>query len=277
MNNVAISTVIVYLLVLPGILFQRAYSCGGIWFTGKDIVGMRRGASGHPSHPLSTRGFAEETLKSVLTACVLHFVFGSLLTGLTFLIIPQSEGWEYPLERILAGSSDSLTQSLFGAGRSIWTISYLGFLYAVSPLLGRIALGIVRKRKWDLKSKAFRFNDNWYYFFRGEIYDLKEYGGSTSVSVSLDHTLGTFVVGHGSTYFEYKGVIEDWTLSKQGELETIIITEATRKEFNTDLAPVEIEDHFLILEAKKIESIQLLYRVLERRPADLVSDGNAGA
>lgn len=264
MDGVAFSTLVIYLLVLPGILFQRAYSGGGIWFTGKGLLSDKKGAAGHPRHPSSARGFAEEIFKSVLTTCALHLIWGSIFVG-TMHALHHPANVALFFETLAGTDGGALVRLLFGGGNTPLTIAYMASLYIAAPLMGRFSLGRVREYRLDLKSKAFRFNDNWYYLFRGEVYGLIENGGSPEIPI-LDHTHGSFVVGHGDNYYEYAGVIEDWALSSQGDLERIMLSAVTRAPLKPDGSgsTEAIGANFVVLEAKQIEAIQLSYRILER-------------
>jgi hypothetical protein len=52
---------------------------------------------------------------------------------------------------------------------------YSLFVFAFSSILGWVSSRFIRARKWDKKYKLFRFKNQWYYIFSGEVLNMKKF------------------------------------------------------------------------------------------------------
>lgn len=238
MSGVVFPALVIYLLVLPGILFQRAYSSGGIWFWGKPRENLQKlAAAGHPRHPSSNRGFAEEIFKGLLTAVTLHVVWCVGVSLLTPFYVQIGLIGDMLAGRANAPSLDSQLDGKFGP----WIVAYFVSQYAAAPLIGRLALGLVRHCKWDKRSRAFRFNDNWFYYFTGEILDLEEFvwaDARKELSKRIQGIETEIITSHSGEAYIYRGLTENWSITDNGALEYVVLSNTRRSLLNP---PAEVQ------------------------------------
>lgn len=125
---------------------------------------------------------------------------------------------------------------------------YFLFLYIFSAFLGRLALWVVRKYKFDHYYKVFRFRNYWYYLFSGEtlcfpdvknrkenikIINKKSILSKNNKHFEVETTFIDTVMLVGDEPTIYKGIFLDYYLNSEGdELESLCIGEAQRRKLH---------------------------------------------
>jgi hypothetical protein len=250
--NFAFPALLALLLLLPGIILRYTYA---------------RGAWGWAS-PTSLRRISDELAYGIIFSLALHTVWLELMTALGF--VPDMRT---PLA-LLAGN--------FGPGNallapSLQTISdhypgvagYFLSLYAASAVLGNVAHRGVRKLRLDHRTKTFRFDNYWYYMLTGEVLRFRE----NAAGEEPDGVYLSAVVSHSGVSYLYRGIVTDFTFDTDGALDTVVLSDAHRRNLSDDRpvseepAPSYEEDpryyivrgDFLILRYAEMQTLNLDY------------------
>ena len=212
--NVAFPALLIALLILPGAIFRYSYA---------------RGSWGWTS-PVSFRSISDELAYSAVFAVGLHALW-SYLGGLL--------GYRVAIRALISFLSGSFGPrgELFQTSMSALTahpaaiVTYFLSLAFVAALTGRLAHAAVRKTKWDLRTQIFRFKNEWHYLLTGEALSFKEV---SLQSRDVDGVYLSAVVDHSKDSYLYRGIVEDWTFDRDGNLETIALSNAHRRLMSQD-------------------------------------------
>ncbi len=211
--NVAASTIILLGLLLPAIAFRRFYYTGEF------------------SRQYVTEDFVRLVLRTSALACVLHLaayvIVGWLYPGLRY-------GYGLAVEALLGDGKD--VASTFGAwrGRTAFFTLYVT-LIACGGLLGAASRYSIVSLGWDRSVKLFRFQNYWHYLLRGGIRDFTQVrdllaGGRDSVSFTFVDVL----VSSSEGDMLYDGMLVDYELKPDNQLEALILTDARRRPLRND-------------------------------------------
>jgi hypothetical protein len=116
---------------------------------------------------------------------------------------------------------------------------YLVMIYAFSYILGKLINWIFIKLELD-RFKIFRFDNPWYYLFKG--YDLENINRNGFIVIIISAVIE--VAGQG---YLYRGELEDFYFDKEGNLERLVLRNTSRRkveEDKTDLENTPIEKRF---------------------------------
>ncbi|CAA0186474.1 hypothetical protein [Tenacibaculum maritimum] len=142
---------------------------------------------------------------------VLHSIFFSIIPGiivqlLSFIIYNLSLGFDssfldvFTIFRDIASDGSNGTQEAtkdFINNHIITFFIYSLFVFTFSSFIGWALSRLIRIRKWDKKYKLFRYKNQWYYIFSGEVLNMKKFKEAHKVSFkndkgSLQSTLLTY-------------------------------------------------------------------------------------
>ena len=127
---------------------------------------------------------------------VLHSIFFSIIPGIviqviSFIIYNFSLGFDssfldvFTIFRDITSDGSNGTQEAtkgFINNDIITFFLYSIFVFTLASLLGWISSRFIRARKWDKKYKLFRFKNQWYYIFSGEVLNMKKFEEAHHVS-----------------------------------------------------------------------------------------------
>lgn len=232
--NLAFPALCVLLLVLPGILFRKAYSRGALFF----FPGKGQ-ASAVNKYPTSNLPLTEEIGVSLIVAIVLHVIWLSLCTWLNswlhFNFAPNYPVLLYLLHGGMV-STDPLYKSTldYVAQQHDYLAGYFLSLYLASGILGRASLWCVRSWGLDLKFMLLRLEDHWFYFLFGEIFRFSEFRRFLPDTPKITGTYVSIVVTHGKADVLYKGFLWDFYLDKNGNLDRLLLHNVIRCQFNPE-------------------------------------------
>jgi hypothetical protein len=254
--NLAFQALVIFAVVLPGIILKRTYRDGFFW-----------------NRPRDRSAITEEVAYSLVLACALHAAYVPLvsrwspidLRAVTVLLLGQ-----YGKDsELLPRTVDALTAH---PGR---ILLYFAVLYAASAALGLAAHAAVRRLKWDLRYRAFRFSHQWHYLLRGDIASFPE----SNVAVQgFDFISLAGIVDTGAGTFLYVGVLDAFYFDNSGALDLLVLTGATRrrvdvKETNErDGEPpyVFIDAEYLYLKYAEMKNVSIRYVTLPpEAPVDI--------
>lgn len=188
--NLAFPALLIFLFILPGLFFINSY----YKIESQDINFA----------PISQR-----TGLAVLFALILHFL---LLLLLIYAFSNPIEPMKY-IKLLSEASIPELTSSQLGLLTSyIITSCFIAFFTGI--LIRKWIINYKLDKKW----KWLRFNNKWYYFFKA--YDFRENEPEFVEIYAMVNTAGQCYV--------YRGILEEFYLDGAGNIETLIISSATR-------------------------------------------------
>jgi hypothetical protein len=205
--SLAFSAVLIFLIFAPGAILRRSY------FSGRFSIKFVS------SSPL------DEIVWAIIPGTFLHLIM------IYFIQNFSSQQLDFAtLGFLLVGTNDDAnTARAFQAlGSDIWLITkYNLTLWAVAAIMGHLSRLVVRRYRLDLKFNLLRFNNEWYYLLSGETIKTKP-GEVNYVWIdALVETVGGSVL--------YSGFLVNFNLSRDGGLESIYLTEVTRRDLKSDL------------------------------------------
>lgn len=232
----AVSTLFLFLFILPGITFKRAYLSSAF------------------SRKLKFSGLLDEVFWAVFPSIALHFLsYGILLVAE---LLFKFDFAIKPLINILFQNENY--GSVF-----LPYLYYCSYVITVSFFAGHLGRRIVRVAKLDRKFKLLRFSNDWHYLLSGEFLDFPEVPDQhEEVSFKLVNVL-TNVGGESMIYI---GELIHFTLSDEGGLENVVLKDAQRRFLKDDLAEnryYEIPGRYITIPYKTILNINIRYIYLE--------------
>ncbi len=231
--NVAASTLVLLCLLAPAMAFRRLYYTGEF------------------SKQYTTEDFGRLLLRTVALAAVIH-VFAALL--LRWLLPSLTAGYRLAFSAVL-GTEESIVDELTEwTGREAFGWSYVGLIF-LSAVAGYSCQYLVRRWGLDRSVKLLRFQNYWHYLLRGGIREFSQSSGVlASNSGRLDYTFVQILAGTTEGDMLYDGILVDYELRVNNELEHLVLTGVRRRLLRSDrpegaphvgrLEEVEEEDRY---------------------------------
>ncbi|MBL0741719.1 hypothetical protein [Chryseolinea lacunae] len=245
----AVSTLFLFLFILPGITFKQAYLSSAF------------------SRQLKFSGILDEVFWALFPSIIMHFLAYALLVGLERVF-----SFTFDLKQLL---SMALLQETGRQYADIFVsyLYYCTFVMSVSFFAGHASRKIIRGLKFDRKFKLFRFSNEWHYLLSGEFLDFPEVPDHPEqVSFKLVNAL----VSTGNQQVIYIGELIHFTLSDSGGLENIVLKDAKRRLLQDDLLErnryYEIPGRYITIPYKTIVNINVRYFYLEEVTDDYSAD-----
>ena len=203
--NIAITTVILAIFLLPGILYRRFYYTEQF------------------SKQYVKKNFFELFFSTLIPTIFLQslwiFVVRIFNYRIDFSVISNLL-FNRKLDLVSQNINENYLKIIF----------YHITLFIFSIIIGVIFKQIIRKYKFDRSFKILRYKNYWHYLFFGEIFDFPR----TTVFLDettddIDFTYVSVISDTNAGVILYDGLLVDYELNKDGELEHIIISETKRK------------------------------------------------
>ena len=240
----AVSTLFLFLFILPGITFKRAYLSSAF------------------SRKLKFSGILDEVFWALFPSIIMHFLSYLLLLGAS-----AAFDFEFDLKQLLSTALLQEDNKEYG-DVFLSYLFYCTFVMTVSFFAGHASRKIIRVLKFDRKFKLFRFTNDWHYLLSGEFLDFPEVPDHPEeVSFKLVNVLTSV----GTQQMIYIGELIHFTLSDEGGLENIILKDAKRRLLQDDLSETryyEIPGRYITIPYKTIININIRYFYLEELPED---------
>lgn len=257
--NIALSSLVVLLLILPGVLLSYAY---------------RRGS--FERAPVSLGPLRDEITTGIVWALLIHTI---ALFSLSTVHGGQVVGVVLSLLGAFSNQSTLHSQALEVAGLYVATVN------VAALLVGYGLHSFVRRLQLDLRYDFLRFNNDWYYLFSGEaqVFDAPQKDRKFSKIRSFsqngrpDWVFASALVDQAEGSIIYWGILEDYTFDRSGKLSSILLSYAQRRPLHNDRLPDDeaqqlptVDDRFyairgsyFLIKYEHIKTLNIEYVVIE--------------
>ncbi len=249
--SLAFSTIVLFILLLPGIAFRRLYY----------------------SEEFSQQYFRENFFLVFTATVVPSLVFQLAGYWIASWFSPPAD--LTVLAGLVSGGEEAIA-ALGNVERHLGRIvCHQAVVIGLAGLLGYQSRKAIRALKWDRKYKLFRYQNSWHYILRGEIFDFPradidllhdrvEEIEIVFVSAIQDTAAGTYL---------YDGILVDYQLTRSGGLLTLSLKAAKRRNLQDD-APTgtpndpderyyPIRGNLLMLKYAELKNLNFTYYKLE--------------
>lgn len=250
--SLALSTIFLFVLLLPGIAFRRLYY----------------------SEEFSQQYFRDNFFL-VFTA--------TIVPGLVFQLLGLwIAGWFNPvadltvLRDLVSGApGDAAMRNL--EDYLGWILLHQAFLIALAAALGYAARKVVRNNKWDRRYKLFRYRNTWHYVLKGEFFDFPraDYDLAEDTVDDIEVVSVTAVQDTGMGTLLYVGLLVDYELGQDGGLQTISLKSTQRRLLTEDALEggadvpgkrfYPVKGHIMLLKYAELRNLNFTYITLEER------------
>ncbi len=240
--NLAIGTVILFLIFIPGISFRSCFYFGDL------------------TKKYSKTSAFDDFIWAIIPGVIIQLFFAWVINKW------HPYGYRVNIETLgvlLSGAKDSDIRAEY-LNLEKFTGSILLYNIILTIFGGSVGYSfrkIIRINQLDLKSKIFRFNNEWFYLLKGEFVFFGENKGERINRI--DSCFIDSLVKVNGEYYIYLGFIHSFYLTKSGELESIVITGALRRKFNDDGGKNYYKIPSTILVLKNSDIVNINVRVSE--------------
>lgn len=251
--SIALSTLVLFFLLIPGVLFRRLYY---------------------------TEEFSRQYFKETFSAVFIATIVPSLLFQVIWYFLAKSLGFEVDLT-ILGDlvsrepKTGTFENIMVNSSNILW---YNLSMFVVAGLSGYLLKKVVRSYHLDRSFKFFRFQNSWHYILKGEFFDFPR-AQFTLVQDNVEDIEFVFVDAiveiAGNSYL-YDGILVDYNLSSDGGLETISLSNTKRRKLSDDSQInsegkkednsnkyYPITGHILVLKYNEIKNLNFKYLRLD--------------
>ena len=237
--NLAISSLIIFLIVSPAILARRVY------YT-KEL-----------SKAFTTRNTLQEIFSAVFLSFVLHFMWSWLVN-----ILGHPIDFKITLELLFAPDSIKSYNSITDFMPSIFL--YFISLTTASMLFSFLMRNVIRTYKLDRKFKALRYDNNWYYIFSGEVLDINDYNKNTNVnSNQINDRIVDVLTKSGDKYVLYRGNLVDYQLNSNNSVDYIVLSSPRKQIVGEEDTVKDISSNYFVIPYNEILNINIKYLTIE--------------
>ena len=215
--NFLFTTVLVLLLVAPGLSFFRLYHAGRF------------------SIRYSNLTITDQVFRSIVPGLLMQ---GSIIWAVNRW---HPGGYLVHLEMLgtllLGAKEDKTVQAVFAVLEANLgaTVLYETTLLVISGATGWAAREVVRHLKWDRRSRWFRYDNEWHYLLTGEILETTDISPIIRLKEAkhIDFVVIDALVKLENGDMLYSGFLAGYELAPDGGLRTIYIHSAQRKQLAT--------------------------------------------
>ena len=205
--NVAFSALLVFLLLLPGFLFRTYFK------RAEKVV-------------LDVKPFGRAAIDAFLTALVLDLAW----YGVSHAITGKAVDFHAMLTLVAGEKSPGLESAITELASDPWRpglffVSLYAFAIAAGLGLRRVVTRLKLDRRGAPLANVLRFDTPWYYLFTGYDRPVPPNGVAIGAVVSL-----------GGIAYLYTGVLVEYFLDDQGQLNRLVLASAARRPLSEDAA-----------------------------------------
>lgn len=242
--NIALGTVILFIIVVPGIIMRRFYF------------------SEEFSRKYIRNSIVDEMVFAIVPAFLIHFIAIVYIHECTPYYV------DFDTLAILltnSGSPQDVMRSFRTIRDNITAITFYNFiLWNSAALTGFLARIIVRKKKLDRKYQFLKYSNDWHYLLTGEFADFPKIDGD---SEKIDLIYVDALVKSDGKNVLYTGILVDYTLAAAGVLDFLVLKE-TKRGYPSEQTPgtvnsIAIPGDYFILLYNQVLNINLTYYQLQ--------------
>lgn len=253
--SIALSTIVLFFLLIPGILFRRFYY---------------------------SEEFSGEYFKSTFFEIFISTILPTLVFQLLWFFLARLLGQHVdfnimsdlistkPLESTFSNVQDDSAKILF----------YNITLFLFSGCSGYYAKQIIRNKRWDRTYKIFRYQNSWHYILKGEFFDFPraDIALENDEVEDIEFVFVDAILEIGGEPFLYDGILVDYELGRDGGLKTISIKNAQRRKLSDDSNINQdgeksdnsdkyypIDGHILLIKYSEVKNLNFAYFKLEQK------------
>lgn len=232
--NLAISSLIIFIIVSPAILARRIY------FT-KEL-----------SKSFVSRNTLQEIFSSIFLSFILHFLWSGCVELIGYKI-------DYKIIFQLLFNPQAISD-YSNITDSIYNIFlYFISLALISIVFGFIIRNIVRVYKLDRKSTLLRYDNTWYYIFSGEVLDIEKYNkNKTITSDNIKQRVVDVLTKSDEKYVLYRGSLIDYQLNDSNSVDFIVLA-SPRKQIIGEDETKDISSNYFIIPYSEVLNINIKY------------------
>lgn len=245
--NLALSTFVIFLILLPGIFFRRFYY---------------------------TQEFSTEYFKQTFLEIFLSGFIPSLIIHAVWYFLAKCFGYYVDLELFGSLLTSNPNPAVFKnlddfAQPILW---YHFSMWIGSGGLGALFKQLVRTRGLDRRYSLLRFQNSWHYIFTGEFMEfprsIKALTEDKVEDIELVYVDALVQTQEGSILYE--GILVHYDLSKEGGLDCIGLEQVQRRYLSHDRKKsfktpkhYEIPGDILLIKYSDIKNLNFTYYTLE--------------
>lgn len=255
--NIALTTLVFLLLLVPGFLFRRLYY------------------SGEFSKEYFKENFFSLIFPTLISSGLIHLLAYTVFTP--WLFVPDS----HVLATLLSGTddSDALGMAVQNALSNYHLVLFY-FLIAstIGGIFGWLLKWFVRKYKLDRKFKILRFQNEWHYIFSGEILDFPNIPGDAE---NIDLVFVDALVASAEGTLIYRGLLSDYVLAGNNGIDHIYLKEVKRRylkddeSMDDDKRYYDMPGDFFVIPFKNIMNLHISYYSINTQRASDTPSGQA--
>ncbi|UAM97420.1 hypothetical protein K8354_13995 [Polaribacter litorisediminis] len=236
MPELALNTIILIVLILfPGLIVRRFYFIGN---------------------------FSKQYFKGEWSERIVTSIFWGLITQLISLLLFSYTSWAK------VNDSNEVIKTIFNgkipdnlitdSNSIIFLLTYITFSLILSATLGYLAHKIIRLLGFDIRNSAFRYSNNWHYYFKGEILKTEDFSKYKKLKILFTWVDVIIDTKDGKNKM-IQGVLSQYTINnKTGDLEYLYIDEAERWSNNSkSFKPVN--SHIFVVPFKNVIDFNIRY------------------
>ncbi|NJX14501.1 hypothetical protein [Tamlana crocina] len=238
--NIATVSLAIFILLAPAILARRIY------FT-KEL-----------SKSFTSKNTLRELFSSVFLAGLLHSIW---------VIVVQHCGYIIDFDIVFRLLFDARSIADYSnITRNIYKIiSYFLSLTIIAIVISYLFRNLVRVNGWDRKYSFLRYDNNWYYLFSGEVWDIPAYSESEITSADIDQRVVDILVNTDNGQTIYRGNLVDYQLNKDNGVDYIVLSYPEKKKKGEELKL--INSSYFVIPYQEIVNINLRYLITEEEHA----------
>ncbi|MGH7839959.1 MAG: hypothetical protein ACREQT_00360 [Candidatus Binataceae bacterium] len=224
--NLAVPAVLLFLLVLPGLLFRRGYL----------------------KPPFPQTALTDEIAWALIPAVALHITaIAAVETFSSYRIDFKTLGL------LLTGVQNdaTVTSDFSDLGRYLGPVAIYNFtLWVVSYRLGNWARWISTKYDWDRKYQLLKTSDDWRALFEGRL---------SGILQEFDYVWLDVLVGSGAETIIYAGIMAELMYSPDGNIEAVVFLAAEKWITPNALSSIKIGGDAFVVKFADIRNLNVRY------------------
>ncbi|MGS2727545.1 hypothetical protein ACU8DI_13120 [Psychroserpens sp. BH13MA-6] len=238
--NIALAGIVILILLLPGILFNKSYFSGEFssQYTVKDFFGL--------------------LTNTLIPSLIIYVIIGIPIVWII--------GYQYDFQTLLgllSSEKDIVEEAISNVELyRLEIISFNSVMCFISFCLGHGFRNLVLNRSLDTRIPFLRFDNIWHYLITGKFIMLRrsQIQLFEDTIQDVDITYVVALVNVAGSPFIYNGALVDYELSKDGGLNLIYLNGAKRKDIsNSENEYIDIEGHTIILKYENIINLNLSF------------------